>query len=574
MLKLRIVWCVLVCALALGLLVAPVSATTTDLWDTGAPNPCLSSGSPTQLSLASGNFGPSIPQRWAAVPFTFGSAATITDVNVWMSGDATAADTVEYAIWNRTALTAPTGTAAYSGTLGAWSGSEWFRPYSGLSIALPAGDYYFTAYGKRADNSTVATGWLTGGLNVPTSLERDGIWRQTTYPPASFANWAPASFTGDPNVSSDPRYLWNTTYQLSNFTKDATDANAWNRTAGGAGLWTDVGNWGSTVPGSADTAYFSSLTATQAAVDLGSLGDVTVKGLSFNKNVSGITIADTSTPGTKLILTGSSPAAVTVLEGTHTISAPVQFGSDVDVALGTTYSINKLTIAGDITESASYALSLSGSGTLVLSGNNSHSGGTTVNSGTLILANQNGAGSGTLTMAGGASFRTANFEGNTSAGALPNALYLSGGVPNGGKVNVDVSFANKDIWVNTAVAGPGGFYVTGSDQRDQGLTLDGAKTFGGGVTLGTGGDVSINNVASLGTGTLQAAGGDLKIRADLSAGAGVANAVVISSGKTLRVYMNGNNVKLSGLVTGGGSLLMNDGATLTLSNAGNRKSVV
>ena len=207
------------------------------------------------------------------------------------------------------------------------------------------------------------------------------------------------------------------------------------------------------------------------------------------------------------------------------------------------------------------ALSKTGTGTLKISSANSYAGGTTVSAGTLILGNQNGFGTGTVTLAGGVNFLT-TFEGNNVAGALPNALVLSGG-----QVNVDVSFGNKDLWLNQAVSGPGGFNVTGSDQRDPGLMLDGAKTFQGGVALGTGADVSINNVASLGIGTLRGSGGVLIIKADLSAG--VTNSVVISSGSTLRVRQQ-NNVNLAGVISDegtGGALTLEGGSTVTLSNA-------
>ena len=225
------------------------------------------------------------------------------------------------------------------------------------------------------------------------------------------------------------------------------------------------------------------------------------------------------------------------------------------------------------------ALSKTGAGTLKISGaNTSYSGATTVSAGTLILGDQNGFGTGTVTLAGGVNFRT-TFEGNTVAGALPNAFILSGG-----KVNVDVSFGNKDIWINTAVSGPGGFVLTGSG-RDQGLTLAGANTFQGGVTLGTVGstdttNVSITNVASLGTGTLRSeltsgstTSGGLRLEADLSAG--VANNIVIASGARIVVsnvsLLNPSQpATLSGIISDegtGGGLIKQGGSVLTLSGA-------
>jgi|GEM_PF-1346569 len=235
-------------------------------------------------------------------------------------------------------------------------------------------------------------------------------------------------------------------------------------------------------------------------------------------------------------------------------------GGRVDVRSGTT-----VTIPGIITGSG--GLTKADNGTLMLSGNNTYTGGTMVNQGTLILGNKNGFGTGTVTLAGGVNFRTSGFEGNgayspgNQHGALPNDFVLSGGM-----VNVNVSFGAKDIWINTPVSGSGGFNVTGSNQRNPGLMLSGPKTFSGGVVLGSGGRVTIDNVASLGTGTLRAENGSLRMAADLQAG--VPNNVVIAQGADFNVRVdNGRTARLSGVISDegtGGNLVKTDTGTLQL----------
>ncbi len=257
---------------------------------------------------------------------------------------------------------------------------------------------------------------------------------------------------------------------------------------------------------------------------------------TFTDNGTVDVIFNNTAGGTITIAPNMSPASTTVsaVSGTYTFT-----GGPID--LGT--------------------LTKSGGGTLTLNGANTYSGGTSITGGEVILGNKNGFGTGTVTLAGGVNFKTSGFEGNSAGGALPNDLILSGG-----KVNVDVSFGAKDVWINTSVSGPGGFNVTGSNQRNPGLMLSGVKTFQGGVTLGSGGRVTVDNVGSLGTGTLRGENGTLRIAADLIAG--VPNNVVIAQGANFNVLVdNGRSGTLSGIISDegtGGNLVKNDPGTLTL----------
>lgn len=90
---------------------------------------------------------------------------------------------------------------------------------------------------------------------------------------------------------------------------------------------------------------------------------------------------DAGTGGFIQLNDGSSPATLTVDSGSHTIDAPLQLASRVivDPAAGSSLSITQA-ISGD-----GGSLTLDGAGELVLSGDNTYSGGTRVVAGRLTV---------------------------------------------------------------------------------------------------------------------------------------------------------------------------------------------
>jgi len=155
--------------------------------------------------------------------------------------------------------------------------------------------------------------------------------------------------------------------------------------SGTAGSWTSS-SWTGSTSGAAisppglrtvvgDTALFASagttVTLNGANPNLG--------GMTF-KSATSYTIAAGS-GGAIQLGNGASPATLAVSSGSDTIAAPLVLKSGVNIvpAAGSTLSISQ-------TVSGSASLTLNGPGTLVLSGANSYSGGTTVLAGTLIVA--------------------------------------------------------------------------------------------------------------------------------------------------------------------------------------------
>jgi autotransporter-associated beta strand protein len=169
--------------------------------------------------------------------------------------------------------------------------------------------------------------------------------------------------------------------------------------------------------------------------------------------------------------------------------------SGIDVA-------NTLTITTDAPSSTG-SLTKFGLGTLILSGNNGFTGGTTISGGILKIANSDnnlGGTAGTLTFNNG----TLQFGGSgiTISASRPVTITSSGGF-------VDIASGNSGTIAS--VIGGGALTKTGSGT----LTLNNVNTYTGGTTI-SGGILSISNDNNLGaaTGTLTFGAGTLQFGAD------------------------------------------------------------
>ena len=154
------------------------------------------------------------------------------------------------------------------------------------------------------------------------------------------------------------------------------------------GTWSTAGNWtGGSVPGRnpQDTAVFGTvLTSGTATVTLD--GNRSLSSLGFSTTGANSYVISASN-GSTLTLSNTGGAAATISNsgGNHTIAVPITLGSNLSVTAATG---STLTSAGRSARAArSTTLSVSGGGTLVLSGNNTYTGATTVNAGTLQIGN-------------------------------------------------------------------------------------------------------------------------------------------------------------------------------------------
>jgi autotransporter-associated beta strand protein len=120
-----------------------------------------------------------------------------------------------------------------------------------------------------------------------------------------------------------------------------------------------------------------------AAVALNGVAPVLSDLVFSNSNASYWILQGTGSTGLTLAGTGSNPAAITVISGTHWVQAPILLDSNLVVS-----SSGSLTLGGNLSDGGlAKSLTLNGGGELILSGSNSYSGGTIVTAGTLDVTN-------------------------------------------------------------------------------------------------------------------------------------------------------------------------------------------
>ncbi len=214
-----------------------------------------------------------------------------------------------------------------------------------------------------------------------------------------------------------------------------------------------------------------------------------------------------------------------------------------------TYTFSGGTLAG------STSLTKSGSGTLVLTGANSHTGVTTISGGVLSVSTLgNGGVAGNLGAASNASSNlvlnggTLRYTGATASSDRGFTLQSGGGT-------IDV--ASADLTLSGVATGPGALTKTGAGT----LILTGANAFTGGTTITTG-TLALGSGGTLGAGavnnnaTLAFTGGDATF-ANTITGTGA----VVQSGSGVTTLTGANNYT-GGTTISTGTLALGTGGTL------------
>jgi autotransporter-associated beta strand protein len=322
---------------------------------------------------------------------------------------------------------------------------------------------------------------------------------------------------------------------------------------------------------------------------------------NFNATINGLTLGGGAAGSTAAVTTGTGVLTlnnnVTYNATNNPLGATIAGKLNLGVATRSFTIGDSTNAAADLTVSAvvsgAVGLTKAGLGTMVLSGANTYSGGTTLSAGTLNINNATALGTGTFTISGGT-------IDNTTAGAITlsnnNAQAWNGNFTFTGTQSLDlgtgaVTLSNSrivtvnanNLTVGGVISGTG-FGLTKAGNGT--LTLSGANTYSGGTTLSAG-TLNINNAKAPGTGTFtisggtidnttagaitlsnnnaQAWNGDFTFTGTQSLNLGT-GAVTLGASRTVTV--NANNLTVGGVISGAGLGLTKAGnGTLTLSGA-------
>ena len=356
-------------------------------------------------------------------------------------------------------------------------------------------------------NKAVVTGTLTlaSGVNVDVNgFSTDGTYDIINITGAALSGTAATAFTAT-NTAGGKIYSFSSTATAIQMTISASDpTNFWN--VDGGGSWATAANWtkNPVIPNAPSAiAKFgpgqggvNPSFSTSIAVNLDD--NKTIGLLSFNDDAGNvITIASGSPAGSLLMDNGASPSSIVVVTGDHYINAPIvmnSLGTGVDVG-----SPHSLTINGVVSGSGA-ALSKSGSGKLLLRGNNTYDGGTILSGGVL------------------------NVTSAANLGNITGALRFSGGTLQlaatitGDSHNIQVAGTNNAIfdtdsfdYGTTGVISPFSGGTGGVVKNSAGvLTLGGINTYTGATTVNAG-TLDLTSGGSIAGGAANVNGGILSV---------------------------------------------------------------
>jgi autotransporter-associated beta strand protein len=270
------------------------------------------------------------------------------------------------------------------GKIFSFSQSQIDNAYSGSPIRFSSG----TVFNSTAQGSQNGAGMFFdnngylfsggGGLTVfrpdgTICFDRpagsaDGYYETLTFNPATNQVLKVAPFSASPSTGI--------LYKAGDF-----EPASW--TNGNGGQWGVGSNWIGRPLTTVATLIFAGSTNGTATVSLD--GSQTAAALQFGDTTSSSSYMISAGTGGALTLgTTADGAAIAVQSGTQTISAPVVLEGNLAV---TNSAGTALLFSGNISQDTGVmaSLSLSGGGTLILSGTNSFSGGVTVDGGRLVL---------------------------------------------------------------------------------------------------------------------------------------------------------------------------------------------
>jgi fibronectin-binding autotransporter adhesin len=433
-------------------------------------------------------------------------------------------------------------------------------PTADDQVTLMAGTVYsFEFWGNDNVSATISVQRTSGADSNPTPYSGGAVFA-TSSSGAEAAN--SSAFRGATVGSGSVRQLVFAVYQAPASYNVAT----W--TPAGGGTWSSNSNWSTSIPGNAqDAAYFGPSITTGSTVTID--GNHTVGDISFNSSNS-YTIAP-GTGGTIVLDDGGTAATAVIFDdaGNHTISAPLELTSNLTIKIGNTSTGTggyTLAVTGNITDNPNGGggLTVTGQGTVVLSGVNTYQGnGTTLNGGgELKLGSSTGVSSATSLYVASGTFDMAGFSPTVVD------LYGNGTIDNleGGSSTLTVlggaSSTYSGVIQNTA--GTVGLAYAGTGT----VTLTGANTYGGTTTVSSG-TLIIGAAGSLPANNNVVNNGSLILTSNATISKITGNgALTVGTGSPAIVQLvspNGSNTK-SGNVDSVGSLSIGSGSTLDITN--------
>ncbi|UVH58379.1 autotransporter outer membrane beta-barrel domain-containing protein [Variovorax paradoxus] len=509
----------------------------------------IRNGATVQNSSTNGNSP--YPGGIGANTIEFNSNSTITieqGANVFANGSATNSEAIN-----------PVGsgnTIINHGTVRSTHAAIWFQASSGNNTILNTGTME-AGYVSGSTNPGTATVFGANGTSAVDFTNKGSVIGSLNFANGNDAlhAYTGSSITGNISGGGGANLLTlesenggASTFaplSLAGFQTLQSNAGVWtfNVALPSSGITSATVNGGTLILGADASTYTGSMTVGSGGVLQSSAqfapAAITDNGLVRFAQPDNATYAGLVSGTGGIEKTGAGTLTLTqdqAFTGTTTISAGVlQLGSGgttgsvkgdiVDNATLTIQRSNALTLSGTI--SGSGALVQAGTGTTILTADNSYEGGTVISAGTLQLGN-----------------------GGTTGSIVGNVL-------NNATLVINRSDA---LTLSGTISGTGSLVKEGAGTT----TLTAANSYGGGTALKQG-RLNVGNNLALGTGTLAMDDGTtLGFAAD---GLNLANAVVLTGNNDPVIDTGGFSATLSGNITGGGFITKIGSGTLTLSGS-------
>ena len=524
----------------------------------------------TQLTLASVD-GISANSTISGATIANGTTITALNGNIATLSNATTGNVTGFTtILTIPGVTNPTGVTK-SGN-GNWTLSG-ANTYSG-NTTISAGALniqHANALGTTARGTTVASGaalQLQGSITVGAealSLTGNGV-----------------STTGAlRNISGSNTYGGAIT--LAGATRINSDADLLTL-SGGIG-----GTQNLTIGGDGNTTINSAIATTTGSLTKDGTGTLILSGANTYTGTTTISAGNLTLTGGSAI---SDSGAVTLANASGAILHVAQSetignlsgggasGGDVSIAASQSLTVNSTsatTFSGRITGDG--GLVKNGNFTLTLSGNNTYTGGTTINTGTISAGANNALGIGALTINASVSNTFLNLNGTNQT--ITSLTVLGGSasvIQNQGGGNGTMTFNLADgvtsnstsmFYFRDQSGGTGKLALvkTGNGTLDFSLFNAANSGYSGGLTV-NGGTFSYNSTATtaaLGSGSITLGGGTLNYTGNSSRS--ITNNITLTAGTTSTLNNANSTITVSGTIAGSGNLTKSGAGSLTLSGA-------